>query len=298
LLHLGLVRKLLPILGIIVLVLAIIGLVYFVIAYTKPKAAGIYITSNPPATVYINGQQVGKTPYDATRKPGEIVIKLIPISTGKPLASFETKVILNPDIQTVIRRDFGDSDDTSGGEVTSFVRVGGKDAQIAIISVPDAAAVTIDGQKVGYAPYKDSAVFPGDHQMIVSASGFFERTFSAKAIVGYKLTVVVKLAQSSANQVSEKPKELPKPMVQILDTPTGFLRVRIAPKIDSDEVGQVKPGDTFVLLGEDKESGWFQIEYQKGKSGWISNQFAKKFETGSSGSPMPTPTSTSSATPA
>lgn len=295
LLHLELTKKLLPVFGIIVLVLAAVAAVYFVIAYTKPKAAGIYITSNPTATVYIDGQQVGKTPYDATRKPGEIVVKLIPISTGKPLVSFETKVTLSPDIQTVIRRDFGESDDTSAGEVTSFVGVGGKDAQIAIISIPDAATVTIDGQKVGYAPFKDSAVSPGDHQINVAATGFFERTFWAKAIAGYKLTVVVKLAKNSANQISEKPKETPKPMVKILDTPTGFLRVRVAPKTDADEVGLVKPGDTFVLLGEDKDSGWFQIEYQKGKSGWISNQFAQKLETNPSGSP--TPTATSSATP-
>lgn len=266
--------------------------------YTQPKAAGIYITSNPPSTVYIDGQQVGKTPYDATRNPGEIVVKLIPITTGKPLVSFETKATLSPDIQTVIRRDLAETDDASAGEVISFVRVGGKDAQIAVISLPDSAMVTIDGQKVGYAPYKDSSTTAGDHQISVSASGFFDRTFSAKAIAGYKLTVEVKLAKNIANQTPTQPKEPSKPMVEILDTPTGFLRVRNAPRTDADEVGQVKPGDTFVLLGEDKDSGWFQIEYQKGKRGWISNEFAKKIDANASPSPSPTPAPASgSATP-
>ncbi len=287
-----LTKKLLPALVITLLILAIIGGIYLLVIYTQPKAAGIYITSNPPSTVYINGQQVGKTPYDATREPGEIVVKLIPITTGKPLVSFETKVTLSPAIQTVIRRDLAQTDDSSAGEVISFVKIGGKDAQIAVISLPDSAMVAIDGQKVGYAPYKDSTTAPGDHQLNVSANGFFDRVFSAKAIVGYKLTIEVKLAKNTANQTPAEPKEPPKPMVEILDTPTGFLRVRNAPRTDADEVGQVKPGDTFVLLGEDKDSGWFQIEYQKGKSGWISNQFAKKTDTNTSASPSPSPTST------
>lgn len=295
-LHLWLTRKLLPVLGIITAILAIIGAIYFLIAHAKPKAAGIYTTSDPQATVYINGQQVGKTPYDATRKPGEIVVKLIPISTGKPLVSFETKVTLNPEIQTVIRREFGESEDASAGEVISFVGVGGTDAQIAIISTPDAALVTLDGQKVGYAPHKDSSITQGDHQIIVSANGFFDRAFSAKAIKGYKLTIEVKLARRQTEAVSE-PKEPPKPMVEILSTPTGFLRVRSTPNSSADEVGQVKPGDRFVLLGEDKDSGWFQIEYQQGKSGWVSNQYAKKVEENSKVTPSPTPTTIPSATP-
>lgn len=63
--------------------------------------------------------------------------------------------------------------------------------------------------------------------------------------------------------------------VKILDTPTGFLRVRAS--IGGSEIGQVTPGETYPLVEE--KSGWFAITFEEGKTGWISSDYAEKVNT-------------------
>ncbi|MBU3978106.1 SH3 domain-containing protein, partial [Patescibacteria group bacterium] len=36
----------------------------------------------------------------------------------------------------------------------------------------------------------------------------------------------------------------------------------------------VNPGDTFLLIGE--QTGWLEIKLPDGRTGWVSNQYAKK----------------------
>jgi N-acetylmuramoyl-L-alanine amidase len=62
--------------------------------------------------------------------------------------------------------------------------------------------------------------------------------------------------------------------VLILQTPTGFLRVRDQASLNGTEMGQVKPGETYQLL--DERTDWFQIKLTNGQSGWISSQYAQK----------------------
>ena len=64
--------------------------------------------------------------------------------------------------------------------------------------------------------------------------------------------------------------------VLIKETPTGWLRVRGEPSTVGAEVGRVNPGEKYTLLEE--KDGWFQIEYEEGKNGWISGQYAEKTE--------------------
>jgi len=67
-----------------------------------------------------------------------------------------------------------------------------------------------------------------------------------------------------------------KTIITIQDTPTGFLRVREEPSIEASEEAQVKPGDTFGLL--DEKDGWYKINYEGKKEGWVYGQYAKKTE--------------------
>ncbi len=60
----------------------------------------------------------------------------------------------------------------------------------------------------------------------------------------------------------------------ILDTPTGFLRVRENNSVGSAEVARVTPGDSYELLEE--QDSWFKIKLDAGSSGWISSQYAEK----------------------
>ena len=270
----------------------------------KPKTAGIYIETSPASSVFIDGEQVGRTVYDATRKASEIVVKLVPETMDKPLSPYEVKVTLTPGVKTVIKREFGDSEETSAGEIVSFEKLGGSEASISAVSVPDAAQVSIDGQIRGFAPYKASSITPGEHSLVVSYEGYESRTISVKAIEGYRLTAVVKLkptGQVKAEDKEEPKEEEKKVMVEILSTPTGFLRVRSEPSTAGKEVAQVKPQERFAFIEENEAKDWFKIEYEKGKEGWVSSQYAKKVEVAGSATPTPTgkttPTPTAKVTP-
>ena len=264
-------------------ILFVVGLVLFLVGKLKPKKAGILIETTPVASVYIDGVQVGRTPYEAIKDPSEITVKLIPESLDKPLAPYETKVSLGAGIETVITREFGESDETSSGQVTSFEKVGAGDISLAVVSVPDSARVSIDGQIKGFAPTKFTDITAGEHQIAVSADGYRERTLSVKTLMGYKLTAVVKLARDLDLPKEEPNKEEVKEpekkyQIEILATPNGFLRVRSEPSISADELEKVKSGEKFKFVEEDSKTGWFKIEYKEGQEGWVSNDYTKKIE--------------------
>ena len=59
-------------------------------------------------------------------------------------------------------------------------------------------------------------------------------------------------------------------MVEIKDTPTGWLRVRETPR--GEEIGKVLPGEKYLLV-EDEED-WFRIVLTDGSFGWISKNYS------------------------
>lgn len=262
----------------------LIALLFLGIRLLRPKVAGVYIKTNPVSSVYINGEFVGRTPYRATRVPGEIIVKLIPDSFQTPLVPYEAKITLVSGTETVLKRDFGELDETSAGELVSFEKVGRDETSLVVVTIPDSAQLIIDDKDSVLTPYKTSALIPGEHTLKLSAEGFIERTLNVKTRQGYKLTAVVKLAKlTKSSQSEEKPssesseqKNEPKVEIEIIDTGVGFLRVREEPSTLAKEVAKVLPGKRFPLVEEDEESGWFKIEYDHSKEGWVSNQFAKK----------------------
>lgn len=297
-------KKLGTILIVLFLLSLILGVIFFLVGTFKPKSAGLFIETTPSAMVFIDGDQVGRTPYETTRKPDEVIVKLVPESLDVALVPFETKVTLTAGIKTVIKREFAESDENSSGEIISFEKVGGKETSLSVVSIPDAAQISIDGAVRGFAPYKTSAVIPGEHQIIVSTPGYSEKTISIKTVEGYKLTVVVKLKPNGEEVPVEGEEEIEEPKqeeVEILSTPTGFLRVRNEPSTLGEEVAQVTPGERYPYLDEDEKTGWLKIEYEEGEEGWVSDQYAKKVgsseeeEEESEASPGPTsPSPTSS----
>lgn len=62
-----------------------------------------------------------------------------------------------------------------------------------------------------------------------------------------------------------------KKSIKINDSDLGFLRVRIEPNTSSSEAGRVTAGDSFKVL--DEKEGWYQIEFEPGKTGWVSGSF-------------------------
>lgn len=267
--------------------LALLGMAtLFLIGYFKPKPGGILVNTNPASSVFINGNLVGKTPYEGTFKVEEVVVKLVPESGDKNYLPYEAKVSLVSGVKTVVRREFGETEDTSSGEIISFEKEEGKGISLVVVSTPDNAQVSIDGTPKGFAPYKISTISPGEHQVSVKAVGFTERVLTINTVTGYRLSIITNLAKEEVKtQDVAGGKTEVKTFVEILETPTGFLRVRTGPGGAGSEIHQVKPGEKYPFLEEDADTGWFKIQIQEkapglpeGIVGWVSNEFSKKVD--------------------
>lgn len=281
------------------------GTAFFIIGYSKPKPGGIMVDTSPVSSVYVNGELAGKTPLQKTYDSGEIILKLVPLITDQSLLPFETKINLIPGVQTVVRREFGVDENSSSGDIISFEKQGGQNASLIVVSTPDNAQVTIDGVVRGFSPYKTSSISPAKHQITVKASGYSDRVMTINTVFGYQLDLFAKLSVSkTASDPTPTPTSSPvtQNYVEILSTPTGYLRVRTEPGTAGEEIAQVKPGDRFLYLGEDALTGWYKIQYEEPKaglpngiSGWVSNQYSKIVDKlgqniVSSPTPIPSPT--------
>jgi len=282
---------------VIVLALVLVGLIIKSKFFGRQGPGALQISTTPTATVFLDGTQAGITPYfDDKIKAGEHTVKLVPESTEENLTSWEGKVNLLPGILTSIKRTFAVNEAESSSEMITLEKAGRKDqSSLAVISIPDQAVVKLNGEPKGFTPLSLEDLAPADYQITISSSGYEEKTVSAHTIGGYKLIVNVKLAQtmegieeatpSGATEEEAETTPTPKaqatppakPYVKVKDTPTGFLRVRMGPSTSATETAQIKPGEMYPYLDEEKldTSGgkWLKIEYKKDEEGWVSGVY-------------------------
>lgn len=68
------------------------------------------------------------------------------------------------------------------------------------------------------------------------------------------------------------------PYVKILETGTGWLRVRSEPNANGDnEVAKVKVGTYFKFVEKD-DAGWTKLEYQTGEEGFVASKYTQLTE--------------------
>ncbi|MBU2051839.1 PEGA domain-containing protein [Patescibacteria group bacterium] len=301
----------------IVLVAVVVGLIFLgrnLLA--GRKKAALSVNTTPRASVFLDGEHLGQTPYySEALKAGEFVLKIVPESTGQALTPWEGRVSLAPGILTVVNRELGLTQDDSSGEILSFEPLADKNTvSVSVVTTPDGAVVNLDGEPRGFAPLTLDNVTEGDHILLVSSPGFKERTIKAKTVKGHKLIASVQLGRetpaaagptdeaaeeatpSASPQVSPSPTglptptaspkaspksspttgQLPRPYAQIKSPDTGWVRVRSEASTSGEELTKVNDGEQYPLV--DEQSGWYKIEYETGKNGWISGQYAEKFE--------------------
>ncbi|MBP9719566.1 MAG: PEGA domain-containing protein, partial [Candidatus Levybacteria bacterium] len=238
--------------------------------------------------VYINGKLIGQTPLCKCEGQdmlavGEYNIKVDP---ENPLFTpFEEKITISKSILTVVDRTFGKGV-TSEGSIISLTPIEDQKAvQLLLISFPENAQIAVDSSSSGVTPLLLKDITESDHEVTIKKDGYREKTIRIKTIAGYKLTVVAYLGVSvgeafvsptpSVTDVAATPSAaISVSNVVILETPTGFLRVRDASSSAGAEMGRVNPGETFAIIEENQE--WYKITLEDGKSGWVSKQYAQK----------------------
>ena len=270
--------------------------------------AGLKVITSVPATVILDGKQEGSTPFEkADLKSKTYRLQLIPQS-GQP---WETTLTLHDNLLAVVERTTGENDQESEGYIMELEKIADKSqSQLSVVTIPDPAAVRVDSQPKGFAPITVTLSTDGNHEVIVSSAGYNDKKVPLSVLKGHKLTLMVQLSRTKITpplpEVTEavpadltttptptptlakgqtktiptpKPTRtaLTRPYVEILDTPTGWLRVRSEPNSSSGkELTKINPKETYKFL-ESTDSGWYKIKLDDGQEGWISGKYAKLF---------------------
>lgn len=148
-------------------------------------------TNGVVSKVFIDSKEVGTTPfYSDHLRLGDHKIELRPETENN--FTFTTQTTLNSSTLSVIDLDLGKSSLFSAGE--NFYFKEGL-ASLSLISHPEGATVTIDGENKGNSPANQS-LEAGVHTIRVEKNGYLTREIPLTIKAGYKLSVLVYLAAS------------------------------------------------------------------------------------------------------
>lgn len=276
-------RKLLFFLLPVVLAIGVFCVVLFIFSKQSANKGGLQVTSLPQSSVYLNGRLIGKTPLckcdpQEMLPIGQYTIRLVPVDPLR--APYEDTITINPLVLTVVDRTFGDVGKESGSIISLNSIADTKVAQLFVDSIPSGADVFVDSNTVGKTPTLVPGVTDSDHEVTVTKAGYASKTVRIHTVLGYKLQITVTLptdltAAPNTPQPTASPSASPTPgpQVTILQTPTGFLRVRDNPSLGAGEIAQVHPGETYSLISS--QDGWFEIQLPDNQQGWISSSYAK-----------------------
>lgn len=268
----------------LLLLLAII--IFAAITFFLNRNSGVgalQVTSIPQSRVYLNDKLLGSTPFCKCELPqmiktGEYAIKLLPVNGN--FQPFEEKITINKSTLTVVDRTFGDYGASEGSIISLLPISDKKERELLVVSFPDHSNVFLDNNLIGVTPLLLRSITESDHDLNIAKDGYKDKLVRIRTAPGYKLTALVTLAVSpslASSSASPQASNSVAPSVQkvvILNTPTGFLRVREGPSLADQQIGEVKPGETFELLEEG--NGWLEIKLESGKTGWISATYAEK----------------------
>lgn len=261
---------------ILVWILVLISLAAILIRYSnkltevifgKSVTSGISIQSSPSqATVFLDTKEVGQTPFeDKNLEYKEYLIKL-----EKEGASWQGRVKLKPGTITIINRDLATEEASSSGEILILDKGRG----ITVVSNPSGGEVEIDGKIYGKTPITINLP-PGEHTIAISHSNYLKRSIRANLPENFNLTVSADLALSEADLTTiSAPIISQTPTVLVLQTPTGFLRVRDKPSLSGKEIARVNVGDSLVLLEE--LGDWDRVRLSDGTEGFVSSAYVEK----------------------
>lgn len=309
---------------IVLTILALVSLSGCTLPFFGSKPAALQVASNPIASVYINGNHVGQTPfYDENIKPGEHAVRIL--VEDDPTKDWQTKIILHPETVSSIYREFSSGNEESYNFIMQMEPVASKKmTEISVATTPENVIVKLDGSPQGFSPVTIQNIEEGEHSLTLTAPGYQDITIPIQARNGFRVVVTADMGKTplglfgtddptatesatlnnatdsadleeSESDITPTPRTSPSPTprvsstpapqsgtsgaleppyVTILETGTGWLRVRSEPNgLVDNEVARVDVGDSFPH--KDTQSGWYQIEYEPGNLGWISAQFAR-----------------------
>jgi hypothetical protein len=257
----------------------------FILIFNRESGKGaLQVTSSPQSQVYLDNKLIGKTPLCLCDLPqllkvGEYDIKLIPVQNGFNVTS--QKININKGALTVVDKTFDKRPSVSSGSLITLFPIDDENkSEILIISTPSGADVILDSIPKGTTPILLKDIPISDHEIKIIKDGYKEKIVKVKTVAGNKLEAIINLGIRTdlavQNNTASTSANFSKKVI-VLDTPTGFLRVRERDSLNSPEIGTVNPGDKLELISEKTE--WFEVRLPDSKVGWISANYAKMDET-------------------
>lgn len=187
-------------------------------------------------------------------------------------------------------------------------------AELSVITMPEGASVQLNSTTYGLSPVVLDSVDAGQYSLTLSAVGHVKKTLGVQIQPGFRMHVFSKLEKEGSTAASPTPAATPtsietnsnpntpptpaptaaprptpvaavtssasanlttpsKPYVTIKETGTGWLRVRDQASSAGKEVKQVNVGESFPY--KSTLNGWYEIEYEPAKTGWISGQYGQ-----------------------
>ncbi|MCA9372399.1 PEGA domain-containing protein [Candidatus Woesebacteria bacterium] len=293
-------RKLLFIL-VILFVFALFLAYTFLVPYVRNSTGKIKIESSPTTEVVIDGAAVGKSPYNGELSVGDHTVKLIPEGGDSKAVIWEGTVSINKNALTYMTRELGSSELTSSGIILTIAKMdkrpNGEVGEVAVESEPTGAIIYIDNDDRGVAPTVVEEVPAGDHELSLFLPGFFRKTQKINIEKGYRVSVKAKLAfdqshstleeeldsarkeatkeaETKTDENTDTNTDTSKKTLTILDTPTGFLNVRVEPSLDGEQVTQIKPGEIYEFTEQDGD--WYKITLADGTEGWVFGDYIEE----------------------
>ncbi len=241
------------------------------------------IESRPAASVFIDNRLVGQTPLQLSLQDGVYTVKIVPGATKeKTYMTWSDKVRVYADATTYVNRVLAVESRDMAGEMLRPEKSGSTRGQMLLNTEPSGLFISLDGDERGLSPLFIDNIPSGDHEITVQGEGLLPRTIKVRANDGYKILVDVTLAidrqyvEKKKKQQQEKKRTEDggvKGTVTIADTPTGWLRVRFEPSLNASESAKIDVGKEVPYFQE--QDGWYEVEYEKGKRGWISADYAR-----------------------
>ena len=246
------------------------------------RKSAIEINSYPVAKVFLDGKEVGMTPYkNRSLLPQEVEVKLV--TNDK---EWSKKIKLQNNISTVVDWEFGKDNEASGGYILYLEKTGDKNkAGIMINTTPGKSTVVIDNEVKGLSPIRINNIGEGDKHLALSFPNHKTIDIFMKSVLEYQLVVdavlpeeeiIIEQEEEKTETISTEISAVSTVSIKIKETETGWLRVREASSSAAKEVGRVTPGESYPMI--DEKTDWFKIDLGDGKSGWISSSYGEKSE--------------------
>jgi len=230
--------------------------------------SGLQISSTPEADVFIDGKEMGRTPYEnKDLKAGEYQIKL---KAGENL--WQGIIQTTQGTVSLLNRELRAGVASSSGEVMILKKGRG----IFITSTPAGAEVETKGKVYGKTPLLISDLSSDEYVFLLSYPGYTKRQIRAVLPSGMLLTINSDLAVAEVDLgvSSNIPKITTEIKLTVKKTPTGFLRVRDKPSTAGKELARVSPGDNLILLEE--LGSWNKVRTKGGIEGYVSGVYVTR----------------------